>query len=136
VPPAPGADVALVASGPVVTEACEAHQRIVEEYPGAGLLVVTSPGRLHHGWIHALHRNGDDGATHVSRLLQPLAASARLVTVLDGHPATLSWLGSIRGHRVVPLGVDRFGQSGDIPDLYRAYELDVDAIVRAVSRPL
>ena len=70
----------------------------------------------------------------VSRLLQPLAPAAGLVTVLDGHPATLSWLGSVGQHRVQPLGVTQFGQSGDIPDLYRACGLDVDAILHAAAR--
>ena len=54
--------------------------------------------------------------------------------VLDGHPATLTWLGGVAGHRVVALGVDRFGQSGDIPDLYREYGLDSKSIVAAVAR--
>ena len=31
------------------------------------------------------------------------------------------WLGSVRGQRIVPLGIEAFGQSGDIPDLYRDY---------------
>ncbi len=56
-----------------------------------------------------------------------------MVTVIDGHPATLSWLGSVAHHAVHPLGVDSFGQSGDIPDLYRLFRLDVDAIVDAVA---
>ncbi len=79
-------------------------------------------------------KTGDAERTHVRRLLQPLAASAGLVTVLDGHPATLSWLGSVGRHRVLPLGVTRFGQSGDVQDLYSAYELDVDAILNAAAR--
>ena len=41
-----------------------------------------------------------------------------MVTVLDGHPAAHAWLGAVRGQRVMPLGSDHFGQSGDIPDLY------------------
>ena len=56
--------------------------------------------------------------------------------MIDAHPATLSWLASVRGQRVVPLGVDRFGQSGDLPDLYREYRLDVDAIIDAAARVL
>ena len=56
------------------------------------------------------------------------------MTVLDGHPATLSWLGAVRGHAVVPLGVEAFGQSGDIPDLYRVYGLDADAMLGAAAR--
>ena len=79
-------------------------------------------------------RGGDVARAHAWRLLQPLAATAGLVTVLDGHPATLSWLGAVRLHRVQPLGVTGFGQSGDIPDLYRAYGLDADAILDAAAR--
>jgi pyruvate dehydrogenase E1 component len=59
---------------------------------------------------------------------------AALVTVGDFHPATLSWLGAVAGNVIVPLGVDRFGQSGEIPDLYQAYRIDSDAILDAAAR--
>ena len=55
------------------------------------------------------------------------------MTVLDGSPAALSWLGGVGGARVAPLGIDRFGQTGDLPDLYRSYDLDSDAIMRAAD---
>jgi pyruvate dehydrogenase E1 component len=48
---------------------------------------------------------------------------AALVTVGDFHPPPLSWLGAVAQNPIVPLGVDRFGQSGEIPDLYRAYAI-------------
>jgi len=54
-----------------------------------------------------------------------------LVTVMDGHPATLSWLGGVDGRKVIPLGVDRFGQCGDLIDLYAEYGLDAASIVKA-----
>jgi pyruvate dehydrogenase E1 component len=56
------------------------------------------------------------------------------VTVSDSHPATLSWFGSVARNAIVPLGVDHFGQSGDIPDLYRVYRIDRDAIIDAAAR--
>ncbi len=133
-PPADGSELAVVASGAVLPEAVEAHRQIAEDIPGAGLLVVTSAARLHHAWLDSVRENHGAAAPHVVQLLEPLAPDAGLVTVLDGHPATLSWLGSVGRHRVMPLGVDRFGQSGDIPDLYRAYGLDVDAILGAAAR--
>ena len=70
----------------------------------------------------------------VSQLLGSLSRDARIVTVMDGHPLALSWLGSVRGQRVVPLGIESFGQSGDIGDLYRTYKLDAAAIIDAVAR--
>src|SRR5207244_231751 len=120
------AELALVVCGSLLPEALEAHQRIVEDIPGAGLLVVTSPDRLHRGWIKRQRATveGDAESSYIERVLAPLSRTAGLVTVLDGHAATLTWLGAVRSHRVIPLGVERFGQSGDLPDLYRAYGLD------------
>jgi pyruvate dehydrogenase E1 component len=56
-----------------------------------------------------------------------------LVTVLDGHPATLSWLGAAAEQPVAALGIEKFGQSGDIPDLYGLYGLDSDSILDAAA---
>jgi pyruvate dehydrogenase E1 component len=137
VPPGPDAELALICSGVVATEAIEAHALIREDIPGAGLLVVTSAGRLHGDWLTAIRaRTAGDAAarSHVEGLLGRLSPTAALVTVLDGHPAALSWLGGVARCPVVPLGVDEFGQSGDIPDLYREYRLDVQAIVDAAAR--
>ena len=131
--PAQGAELAIVVSGPVVAEAVDAYDEIAEDLPGAGLLVVTSADRLQRNWM-AARKVGRGGEAHVAQLLKPLAPTAGLVTVLDGHPATLSWLGSVCQHRVQPLGVESFGQSGDIPDLYRAYGLDAAAILDAAAR--
>jgi pyruvate dehydrogenase E1 component len=55
------------------------------------------------------------------------------VTVLDGHPATLAWLGSVMGHRTRALGVEHFGQTGTIAQLYRHYGIDVQAIIAAAE---
>jgi pyruvate dehydrogenase E1 component len=129
-PPPQGGNLAVVAMGAPVPEAIAALARIGEWTARAGLLVVTSPDRLHHDWLASGRRS------HVAGLLAPLAGDAALVTVLDGHPLTLSWLGAVRGQPIAALGVDQFGQSGDIPDLYRAYGLDADAIVAAARRVL
>jgi pyruvate dehydrogenase E1 component len=99
--------------------------------PQAGLLAVTSPNRLHRDW-RADAAQGKPG--FAARLLGRLPPDAALVTVSDSHPATLSWLGGVARHKVVPLGVDHFGQSGDLPDLYRYYGIDQDAIVDAAAR--
>jgi pyruvate dehydrogenase E1 component len=139
VPPADGARIALAYQGPVAPEAEAAFEVLREEEPDAGLLAITSPDRLHAGWLSAqrARRAGTPGAvSHIETVLAPLARGAALVTVLDGHPATHAWLGSVRGQYVVPLGPDRFGQSGDIPDLYREYGLDTDAILDACAQAL
>jgi pyruvate dehydrogenase E1 component len=138
VPPAPGAELALAYQGPVVPEALAALEAVREDVPGAGLLAVTSPDRLHADWLRACRarRAGEREEAWIETLLAPLAAEAALVTVLDGHPATLAWLGGVRGQRVEPLGVDRFGQAGDIPSLYRLYGLDEGAMLDAAAAGL
>ena len=139
VAPAPGARIALAYQGPVAPEAEAAFAELRAEEPGAGLLAITSADRLHAGWLAATsaRRGGDRRAiSHVETLLAPLAREAALITALDGHPAAHAWLGAVRGQRVVPLGVARFGQGGDIPDLYHAYGLDVAAILDACAQAL
>jgi pyruvate dehydrogenase E1 component len=138
VPPAPGARIAIAYQGPVAPEAMEAFAQLREDAPDAGLLAITSPDRLHAEWLSARRkaRAGYGAPSHVEALLAPLAPDAALVTVLDGHPAAHAWLGAVRGQRVVPLGVDHFGQAGDILDLYREYGLDADAILDACAQAL
>ena len=138
VKPAPGARIAIAYQGPVAPEAYEAFEELQSEEPGAGLLAITSPDRLHAGWLDAARRRraGEAAVSHIERLLAPMAAGSALVTVLDGHPASHAWLGAVRGQRVVPLGPDHFGQAGDIVDLYREYGMDVSAILDACAQAL
>jgi len=127
-PPADGSELAIVAMGAVLPEALAALTLVREDMPEAGLLAVTSVDRLHGDWL--AHGEGSQAA----RLLAPISRRGGLVTVLDGHPSALGWLGSVAGHRVEALGTTSFGQSGDIPDLYRAHGLDTDAILEASAR--
>jgi pyruvate dehydrogenase E1 component len=119
-------------------EALAAWEELNEDIPGLGLLSVTSPDLLHRGWTaaQAARWGGQRNSSHIERLLSTLSPSAGLVTIADAAPASLSWLGGVLGHRVVPLGVDRFGQTGSLADLYAAYRLDGDAITEAVAELL
>ena len=128
--PKPGADLAIVYCGAVAPEAEDAQDALAQDVPETGLLAITSPDRLHRDW-RAAQKERRTGVAE--RLLSGLRPGAPLVTVGDFHPATLSWLGAVAQNPIVPLGVDRFGQSGDIPDLYRAYGIDAEAILDAVA---
>ncbi len=134
--PAPGAEAAIVFSGVVAPEALAAWEQLADDIPGIGLLNVTSPDLLHRGWSArraARWTGAPRPPCHAQTLLSKLAPGAGLVTILDGSPGALSWLGGVAGMRVSPLGTDRFGQTGDLPDLYRTYRLDTDAIVEAMA---
>ncbi len=134
--PQPGAEAAIVATGAIMPEALDAWEQLKDDLPGLGLLNVTSPDLLHRGWSSARAARWVEGRgeqAQVARLLGALSPSAGLITIIDGCPSTLSWLGGVRGHRVSPLGTDRFGQTGDLTDLYREYRLDASAIIDAAA---
>ena len=134
--PGPNAEVVIAVQGAVTPEAIEAVGLIAEDRRDVGLLAVTSADRLNAGWTAAA-RAREQGAvhaeSHVERLLAPLPRHCGLVTVIDGHPATLGWLGSVHGHRVRALGVEHFGQTGTLQDLYRHHGIDTAAMVAAAQ---
>ena len=131
--------LAIAYCGAVAPEALEATHRLAERLPNVGLLAVTSPDRLHAGWTAARRARALDPSasssreisSHAERLLALLPVGAGLVTVIDGHPATLSWIGGVRRHRIHSLGVERFGQSADLMDIYRLHGLDATSIEAA-----
>ena len=134
--PQAGAKLAIAYAGAIVPEALAAWEALAEDVPGLGLLAVTSPDLLHREWSTASAMRGTGKPrrpSHIEDLLSPLASDAGIVTLIDGSPAALSWLGGVRGHRVSPLGIDRFGQTGDLPDLYRTYRLDPEAVFDAAA---
>lgn len=71
--------------------------------------------------------------SHIETLLASLPRDCGIVTVLDGHPATLGWIGAVCGHRMEALGVEHFGQTGSIDDLYRHYGIGANAILDAAE---
>jgi pyruvate dehydrogenase E1 component len=134
--PGPNCQVVIAYTGAVAPEAIQAVGLMAEDRRDVGLLAVTSADRLNAGWT-AAYRARERGLiharAHIERLFAALPATCGLVTVLDGHPATLGWLGAVLGHRTRPLGVEHFGQTGSIPDLYRHYGIDANAIVAAAQ---
>ncbi|MBR0850940.1 transketolase [Bradyrhizobium diazoefficiens] len=135
--PGPNAEVAIAYTGAVAPEAIEATGFIGESRRDIGLLAITSADRLHSGWTAARNlrrdRRGVQHLSHIEKLLAPLPRDCGIVTVIDGHPSALGWLGSVRGHRAEALGVEQFGQTGSIADLYRHYGIDANAIIDAAE---
>lgn len=134
--PESGASAAIVFTGAIVPEILAAYEALKDDIPGLGVLNVTSPDLLHRGWSAqraARWKGGDTQPCHAEILLSDLAEGAGLITAIDGSPSALSWLGGVRGMPVSPLGTDRFGQTGDLPDLYHEYRLDAEAVIEAAA---
>ncbi len=136
--PVEGTALAIAYQGAVADQAALAMGDLLTRFPGAGLLAVTSADRLNAGWKAAqtAQQHGKQEVSYVEDLLRPLDRQAQIVTVIDGHPATLSWLGGVHGHKVQALGVEHFGQTGSVSDLYGEYRIDKAAIVDAALATL
>ena len=134
--PGPNAEVVVAFMGAIAPEAIDAVGLMAEDRRDVGLLAVTSADRLNAGWTaaqRARERGKSYARSHVERLLEEVPSHCGLVTVLDGHPATLAWLGSVKGHRLRSLGVEHFGQTGTLGDLYRHYGIDANSIIAAAN---
>mgnify|MGYP001764845955 CR=1 FL=1 len=130
-PPGPNCEIVLAYQGVVAPEVIAAAGLIAEVRRDVAVLAVTSADRLNAGWTAAQRARASgrpDARAQIETLLEGLPAHCRIVTVIDGHPATLAWLGGVHGHRTVSLGVEHFGQTGTIGDLYRHFGIDAASI--------
>lgn len=130
--------VYLVGCGAVLPEVLQAAAELAEEGIAATVVDVTSADRLYRAWQRTL-RQGVRTATAPSipgALRSAFPDRAPVVTVHDAASHTMSWLGSALGVPAVSLGVDAFGQSGAVADLYRANDLDPGSIVNAALAAL
>jgi pyruvate dehydrogenase E1 component len=134
--PGPNCQVVVAYSGAVAPEAIQAVGLMAEDRRDVGLLAVASADRLNAGWTaawRARERGLVHARSHIERLFAGLPRHCGIVSVVDAHPATLGWLGAVNGHRVRPLGVEHFGQTGSIAELYRHYGIDANAIIAAAQ---
>jgi len=134
--PGPNCQVLVAYTGAIAPEAIQAVGLMAEDRRDLGLLAVTSADRLNAGWTaaqRARERGQLHARSHIERLLAGVPSHCGIVTVLDGHPATLAWIGAVFGHRVRSLGVEHFGQTGSLTDLYRHYGIDANSIVAAAE---
>ena len=134
--PDPGANLILAYTGAVAPDAIQAAGLLAEKFRGLGVLAITSADRLSAGWhaaTRARERGQRNASSHIETLLSQISRDIGIVTLIDGHPETLSWLGAVNGHRVRALGVEHFGQSGSIDELYAHHGLNADAILAAAN---
>jgi pyruvate dehydrogenase E1 component len=135
--------VHLACCGAVLPEVLAAAAELGEEGIAANVVDVTSPDRLYRAWQRTLRQGvrtatvpSIPGALRSAFLSGASGDRAPIVTVHDAASHTLSWLGSALGVPAVSLGVDGFGQSGSVSDLYRAHDLDSGSIVNAALAAL
>jgi pyruvate dehydrogenase E1 component len=119
----------LVGVGAVMPEVLAASEALDGAGIATDVVCLTSPDLV----FRALQvRQGlGDGDDAILDELFPVDRAQPIVSILDGHPHTLSFLSAIRCVPVACLGVSDFGQSGDVEDLYRHFGIDTDTIIGA-----
>lgn len=133
-----GPVVHLVASGAVLPDVLSAAADLADEGVRAHVVDVTSLDRLYRQWRSAL-RDGLRAARAPAMppLLRELfPESGPVVTVHDAATHAMAWLGSALGVPCLPLGVDAFGQSGRVADLYQEHDLAPGHIVNGALAAL
>ena len=133
--------VHIATTGVMIPEAIEAADILREQRVAANVLNMTSPRRLFEAWqtmqqFPGYPQSGGEVPTPFDWLIPTNERHAPIVTVHDGASHALSWLGSVYGELVIPLGVDEFGQSGDSAELYRHFGIDAEGIAAAALAAL
>ena len=125
----PNPQVIIVYQGVIANEVIEATAMLGEKFKDIGVLSITSSDNLFYEWkANTSNLTSNKELSHIESLLELIPKDTKLITVLDGHPMTLSWLGSVFGHKTITLGVDRFGQTGSIKDLFSEFAIDSSSI--------
>ena len=127
--PGPNPQLVIVYQGVIANEVIEAASILGERFKDIGVLSITSSDNLFHDWKNKssnLHTHKEQ--SHIEVLLDYISKDTKLITVIDGHPMTLSWIGSVYGHKTITLGVDRFGQTGNIKELFSEFGIDSSSI--------
>ena len=96
--------VTLVGVGAIMPEVLAAAGSLRGQGVRAGVVCLTSPDLVFGSFQQRGRRGGGTGGDILAELL-PASTPAPLVTVLDGHPHTLSFLAGARGDRLGPLVV-------------------------------
>lgn len=121
--------VTLVGVGAVMPEVLEAAAELGESGIECDVICLSSPDLVFRAL--QVRRGLRDGHDSVLDSLFPAERSAPMVSVCDGHPHTLAFLAGVRETPITTLGVDSFGQSGDVGDLYAHFGIDSETVVGA-----
>jgi pyruvate dehydrogenase E1 component len=121
--------IALVGVGAVMPEVLAAADELKAGDVACDVVCLTSPDLIFRA-LQARQGLGE-GSEAILDDLFGVDRIAPIVSVLDGHPHTLSFLSMIRYAPIACLGVSDFGQSGDVEDLYRYFGIDTETIVGA-----
>ncbi len=125
-------DLLIVSAGVIIGEVINCLNNLNEENLNIGVFVVTSPDKLYKDWVYSTKNINYN--SHLEKKLQNIDINTPIITIIDGHSSALSWIGSVKGQKVIPMGVNNFGKSGDLKEVYSLNEINLNSIVDRIAR--
>ena len=125
--------IILVCTGVMIGEVEKLKKEMTKEEIDLGILIATSPDKLYSDWMNS---RGNNSSSHIEKILESYDRNTVLITIIDGHSSSLSWIGSVLGHKVYPMGLNKFGQSGDLSEIYEYTHIDFKSIIDRIARSI
>ena len=127
-------DIVLITTGVMIAEVMKSYEALINDGLNISVLLVVSPDKIYNDWHKLIKSNNKK--SHIEKVLHNISLSASLITIIDGHSSALSWIGSVLGHKVYPLGVDKFGQSGNLDEVYKDNNIDFKSIIDNIAKSI
>ena len=109
------------------------RKEIIDEEIDLGILIATSPDKLYEDWMNSKKYNS---CCHIEKTLESINRNSIIISIIDAHSSSLSWIGSVLGHKVYPMGINKFGQSGDLNEIYSYTNIDFKSIIDRIAKSI
>ena len=123
--------IILICTGVMIGEVEKLREEIKKEEIDIGVLIATSPDTLYSDWMDSTDKNI---SSHIEETLKLYNRNTALITIIDGHSSSLAWIGAVLGHKVYPMGLNKFGQSGELDEIYKYTNIDFKSIIDRIAR--
>ena len=130
--PSEECEVVILCTGVIVGEVMECTKNMSDDEIKIGVIEIISPDKIYKEWEDS--KKSSNRISHIEGLLTDINKNLPLVTIIDGHSSALSWIGGVFGHKIFPMGVNKFGKSGDLQEIYEYTKIDVKSIIDNVAK--
>ena len=125
--------IILICTGVIVGEVEKMRKEIIDEELDLGILIATSPDKLYEDWMNSKKNNSH---SHIEKTLKSINRNSPIISIIDAHSSSLAWVGSVLGHKVYPMGINKFGQSGDLNEIYSYTNIDFKSIIDRIAKSI
>ena len=125
--------IILICTGIMIGEVEKLQKKITQEEVDIGILIAISPDKLYSDWMIS---KSNSTSSHIEKILKLYNRNTTIITIIDAHSSSLAWIGSVLGHKVFPMGLNKFGQSGDLAEVYKYTNIDFKSIIDRIAKSI